>query len=209
MPWDTRITFPLRNTHIPYGKPSNHLGDPEGLVIAPGSLERSILFRCISQSEIGRMPPLASNELDPQAIQLLREWIADELSQRPSFSNWQTAHFGSETNPHGLPNANPDGDEAVNFLEFIEQTHPLLSGREQQIRVRTSEENVEIQFRQLPNRLYEVQWTDTLNSPTLWQTLTVPENRPFVSASPFWKTVGDPQPHSKARFYPVIVIGGF
>lgn len=65
VPWDARITSPLRNTQILYGKPSNHLGDPDGLVIAPGSLERSILFRRISQSEIGRMPPLASNESDP------------------------------------------------------------------------------------------------------------------------------------------------
>ncbi len=209
VPWDARITSPLRNTHLLYGKPSNHLGNPDGLVIAPGSLDHSILFRRISQSEVGRMPPLASNELDPQAIRLLRGWIVDELSQRPSFADWQTTHFGSKTNPHSLPNANPDGDEAVNFLEFIEQTHPLLPSHEQRIRVRTSEENVEIQFRQLPNRLYEVQWTDALTSPTLWQTLKVPENRPFVSASPFWKTVADPQPHSVARFYRVIVIGGF
>lgn len=78
-----------------------------------------------------------------------------------------------------LPNANPDGDESVNFLEFIEQTHPLVPNHGQQIRVRTSKENVEIQFRQLPNRLYEVQWTDALASPTLWQPLAVSENRPL------------------------------
>lgn len=206
VPWDARITSPLRDTQILYGKPSSHLGDPERLVVAPGSLEHSILFWRISQSEIGRTPPLASNALDPQAIRLLREWIADELSQRPSFSDWQASHFGSENNPRSRPNANPDGDEAVDFLEFIEQTHPLVPNHEQRIRMRTSKENVEIQFRQLLNRLYETQWMDALTSPPLWRALAVPENRPFVSASPFWKTVIDPQPHSKARFYRVIVL---
>ena len=144
VPCDARITSPLQNTQILYGKLPNHLGDPEGLMAAPGSLERSILFRRIGQSEIGRMPPLASNELAPQAICLLREWIAGKLAKRLSFSDWQTAHFGSENNPYSRPNANPDGDEAVNFLEFIEQTHPLFPNHEQRIRVRTSEESVEI-----------------------------------------------------------------
>ena len=174
---------------------------------ATGSLEHSILFRRIGQSEIGRMPPLTSNELSPQAIRLLWEWIAGKLAKRLSFSDWQMAHFGSENNPYGLSNANPDSDEAVNFLEFIEQTHPLFLNHKQRIRVRTSEESIEIQFRQPRNQLYEVQWTDALASSPLWRTLAVPENLPFVSASPLWKTVADPQPHSNARFYRVIVFG--
>ncbi len=206
VPWDARSATPLRDTRLLYGKPSNHLGDPDAHLITPASLEHSILFRRISQSEIGRMPPLASNELDAQAVELVQEWIAETLPERPAFSDWQAVHFGTEDDPRRLPDADPDNDTASNFLEFLAETDPLLPGDAWRINVRPlADGGVEIKFRQLPNRRYQVQWTDDLAAPAPWQPLNVPDNRPFISAAPFWKTVADPQPRSNTRFYRVMV----
>ncbi len=86
---------------------------------APGSLEHSILFRCISQSEVGRIPPPPRLErIEPAGNPPVAGMDRRQISQ--------TAHFDSGNNPHSLPNANPDGGEAVNSLEFIEQTHPFF-----------------------------------------------------------------------------------
>ncbi|MCS1408847.1 MAG: Quinoprotein glucose dehydrogenase B [Verrucomicrobia subdivision 3 bacterium] len=205
VPWDARITARLDGADLLDGKPSNHLGDPEGRVISPGSLEHSILFRRISQPEVGRMPPLASSVLDQQAIDLVREWITSELPERSTFSDWQSIHFPSENDPLSLADADADNDLASNLLEFLTATDPLSSDDRWRISVQLQETGVRIRFQQLPNRRYEVQWTEELHCSALWLPLDVPDNRPFVSAAPFLKTVEDSRPHARTRFYRVVV----
>ena len=47
--------------------------DPK--LVAPGAPERSVLFQRVSRRGVGQMPPLMSNELDHQAIDMIAEWI--------------------------------------------------------------------------------------------------------------------------------------
>lgn len=57
-------------------KPVHHtFGIAEARLIAPGHPERSIILKRISDRGEGHMPPLASNVVDREAVELLREWI--------------------------------------------------------------------------------------------------------------------------------------
>lgn len=57
-------------------KPLHHHFDvAEPRLIAPGAPERSMIYKRISQRGQGQMPPLASAELDREAVKLMEEWI--------------------------------------------------------------------------------------------------------------------------------------
>ncbi len=55
----------------------DRFGIPNAALIAPGAPERSILYHRLTTSERGRMPPLGSAVVDPQAASLIRAWILD------------------------------------------------------------------------------------------------------------------------------------
>jgi hypothetical protein len=81
----------------------------------------------IQGNGVPRMPPLATNELDPNAIQLLTDWI-NELLHRQSFADWQIQHFGSTSNPLAAPDIDADADGQTNYLEFLNYTDPNDAG---------------------------------------------------------------------------------
>ncbi len=60
--------FGVRPLHDSYGI-------AEAQLIAPGHPERSILYQRVARRGAGQMPPLASSEVDAQAVQLLHDWI--------------------------------------------------------------------------------------------------------------------------------------
>jgi uncharacterized repeat protein (TIGR03806 family) len=56
--------------------PQHHTFDlPDARLIAPGHPERSVLLHRMSHREAGHMPPLATSEVDREAVQVLRDWI--------------------------------------------------------------------------------------------------------------------------------------
>lgn len=64
--------------------PKHHdLGIADAKLVAPGRPEKSILWQRISRRGKDQMPPLASNEIDQQAVALIRQWITG-LSQAES-----------------------------------------------------------------------------------------------------------------------------
>jgi hypothetical protein len=91
----------------------------------PGDLAHSVAAKRLQGAGFARMPPLATNELDLAAIQLLSDWITLDLPQRQSFTQWQTANFGSPANPDAAPNADPERDGQTNAFEFLAGTSPM------------------------------------------------------------------------------------
>jgi hypothetical protein len=51
-------------------------GISDARLIAPGHPERSVLLQRLGHRGKGHMPPLATSEVDREAVDLLREWIA-------------------------------------------------------------------------------------------------------------------------------------
>jgi hypothetical protein len=48
---------------------------PDARLVAPGAPDRSVLLHRISLRGAGQMPPLASNRVDEQGLELMREWV--------------------------------------------------------------------------------------------------------------------------------------
>lgn len=70
------LSTPTRRMHLINELPMHsNLEIPGARLVAPGSLERSILYQRISRRETGQMPPLASTEVDPKGLELFSEWI--------------------------------------------------------------------------------------------------------------------------------------
>jgi len=65
---DKTKLFDVKPVHNTYGL-------PDAKLIAPGHPERSVLLLRMSHRGAGHMPPLATNEVDARAVELLREWI--------------------------------------------------------------------------------------------------------------------------------------
>jgi hypothetical protein len=73
------------------------------------------------------MPPLGSNLVDQQGVQLLIDWIQGELPARQSYAEWRAARFGPAPTPDGEPGFDADGDGRANHDEFLALTDPLAA----------------------------------------------------------------------------------
>jgi uncharacterized repeat protein (TIGR03806 family) len=73
--WDARPTTATADANLINGHLVNDAGDPTNRWMVPGDINHSMVFKRIRGMGVPRMPPLASNELDPSAAALLSEWI--------------------------------------------------------------------------------------------------------------------------------------
>jgi uncharacterized repeat protein (TIGR03806 family) len=176
--WDARATTPTDQAQIINGMLLNTYGDPANRFVVPGDTSHSLALRRIEGAGVPRMPPLASNELDPDDIQLLTDWITQSLPQRLSFADWQLFYFNSNIDPDAAPGADPDGDGQSNTEEFLANTDPtnptssLGLPRGSLLHGGTA---VQFQFTQPANRSALVETSSDLANWTLWD---VPGNSP-------------------------------
>jgi len=73
--WDARSTTPLAAANIINGTLVKEGNDSANRFVVPGDLQHSMLLQSLEISGPHRMPPLASTEHDPGAIQLITDWI--------------------------------------------------------------------------------------------------------------------------------------
>ncbi|MCW5558970.1 MAG: hypothetical protein KIT22_14210, partial [Verrucomicrobiae bacterium] len=76
--WDARIETPLGAAQILGGPVLDTLGVAGSRIVVPKDLEHSVLFKRLSTAtESYRMPPLAKNLVDPEAVSAVAAWILD------------------------------------------------------------------------------------------------------------------------------------
>jgi hypothetical protein len=175
--WDARISTPTAAAGIINGRlvfPFTF--DPNGRVIVPGSLEQSRLFSRISSLDSSHMPPLATTVVNTEAVNLLSEWITNGLANYRSFADWQLAFFNSTDLPSAAPGADPDDDGALNELEYLVGSSPLLGGDAWKISIQPKASSVQILFPRLANRAFEVQFSTNLLDSGSWLVLDHPDN---------------------------------
>jgi hypothetical protein len=144
----------------------------------------------IAGNGVPRMPPLATNELDQTSIQLLTDWITQDLPQRQNFSQWQTANFGSPDDPNAAPTADPDGDGQDNLHEFLANTDPRNAASFLPAAAVTSiGSQLSLSFTQPANRSAVVETSTDLADWTLWD---VPGNSPTYVAIPQLRALNIP-----------------
>ena len=203
--WNPRITNSLPQTGIVNGRALMTLGDPQNRIVTPGRPDQSVLFARVANLGQNHMPALCTGVLNTEAIQLLMRWIGEELTGYQTYAEWQLANFGSTDDPAAELKADPDGDGAPNYLEYLTYGNPLLATDAWRVSVRATSRGMEIRFPQRANRGYEVEWTSNLNQRNSWQALDVPDNRPFFSESDREAVVIDPDRDAPSRFYRVRV----
>ena len=151
------------------------------------------------------MPPLDSTVLDTNGINLISRWITNDLPGYQSFADWQLAKFGSTNAPNAAPTADPDGDRAVNYLEYLTGTDPLQSASNWRIGVQRTGTVAQVQFTQIANRAFEVQGTTNLFNAGSWSALDVTGNEPFFSITNRPALVNDSISNLNTKFYRVRV----
>jgi hypothetical protein len=75
--FDARFDTPLPRQGLPGGKLiAADIGVENAAVVTPGSLERSMLYlRMNRRQDVFNMPPLATSEVDREALAVIAEWI--------------------------------------------------------------------------------------------------------------------------------------
>ena len=121
--WDARHHLTLDQTGL-INQPSVaapiHPGDK---LVVPGNVAASILHgRAAAANGYTRMPPLSTNLVDAEGVQLLADWIKDEASALTSYAKWRSSNFGG--NPLGAPSLDPEGDGLTNLQEYLFLTDP-------------------------------------------------------------------------------------
>jgi uncharacterized repeat protein (TIGR03806 family) len=175
--WDARATTRTDAANIINGPLNYYADDPANRFVVPGDVMRSMAYLRITGIQ-PRMPPLASNELDPNAIQLLSDWITQELPGRLSFAQYQVQYFGSAGDPNAAPEADPDHDDHNNFEEFHYGTIPTLASSAPAVPIGSligGGTQVRFQFNQPANRAVLVESSTDSRNWTLWD---VPGNAP-------------------------------
>ncbi len=74
--WDASFLVDLDSANLINGELVDNGGDPSNKVIVPGDPAHSMLLQRISIRGAQQMPPLGSNEVDAEGVQLLSDWIA-------------------------------------------------------------------------------------------------------------------------------------
>lgn len=203
--WDGRIHTPFLQAGILNGETISPASQQNQRVVKPGSAaESALLARIITLGE-GRMPPLASTELNQSAIALLTEWIQSDSTNRLTFPAWQIRYFGSTNAPDAAPGADPDGDGAFNEREFVLGQDPLVKDAPLTITATPEAAAVRLSFTHVANRVLEVQFTTNLANAASWSPLDVPGNRPLPWATAGTNVLHDSPAQGAAKYYRVRV----
>ena len=202
--FDARAETPTSLAGLINGVLNDDQGDAANRIIVPGDEGHSMLLSRISQTT-GRMPPLASNEFDQQAIDLIRAWIMEDLPVYQTYADWAETIFGVNGELSG-PREDADLDLANNELEFLTNTSPQDSEDAWDFRVqRIAQDRIRLSFLRLANRGFEIQVNSDLTQPGLWVTLNHPDNQPIFTAADQQFELEEMIQETETRFYRVRV----
>ncbi len=167
--WDGSATLTLAQTNLVNGTANNAGSDPLNKLVVPGDTAHSIvLSRMAVTNGFTRMPPLGSNVLDQQNIDLVTTWINGELEEREDYAAWRVSEFDPE-DPAGAPDQDPDGDGSTNAQEFLAGTGPLDGSSAFRPQLTPGEENALTLSFELPvNRSFRIETSDNLGGWTPW-----------------------------------------
>jgi hypothetical protein len=104
----------------------------------------------------------------------LTAWISTDLTNYQSFSDWQMAHFGSTNAPNAAATADPDGDGANNYLEYLTKTDPQNPSDAWKLGISVGGGLVNVSYPQVANLGVVIDTGTDLSSWTPWD---VPGNQ--------------------------------
>jgi hypothetical protein len=175
--WDGRAQLDLWQTHLINGLPQAAGSNPSDRIIRPGILNQSIVWNRVARTNgYTQMPPIASNEKDNEAVQMLADWILNTLPSRQDYDSWRLIYFGSLVSPQGDPAADPDGDGRNNQAEFLEYSNPTNSFNHYTAKISANFGNVAIELPNFLGRRATVETSTDLGFTDPWSLWLVPGN---------------------------------
>lgn len=128
--WDARITTPLWRKNILFGSITRPEDEHESAIVHPGDKTESALFNRMASLGHHRMPPIGSNVIDQNALDIIGEWISASTASftKParSWEDFFSLHFDRLPDEVTDPTNDPDGDNTPTFLEFLLETDPTM-----------------------------------------------------------------------------------
>lgn len=185
--WDARSTTPMDTAAIINGL-LVVIGDSAANRFAvPGDTEHSmVLKRLKAEDGSPRMPPLATNEQDNEAIALLTSWINNDLPDRQSYAQWQALYFIDPNAPGAAPEADPDNDGQSNYLEYLLDSHPIIPSNAFELDFTNNGTQLNLSFTQLANRSVLLEASSDL---TNWQIWDAEGNKTFFVPTDTFRTI--------------------
>lgn len=120
--WDGRGALTLEQTGLINVDPVVNGGDPNNKYVVPLSPSHSVLLHRIAATPpFTRMPPVATSELDVEAIQLITDWINATPTNR-LYDDWAGPNGYNLT---GSRRDDDDNDGRSNYDEFLLGSNPL------------------------------------------------------------------------------------
>jgi len=179
--WDARPQLTLEETQLIRGEPNNDGGDAANKLVVPGDAAHSVvLSRIAASGGFTRMPPIATNEIDPGAVALVTDWIENELplTYEP-YADWRLVHFGSPDSAEGAPGANPDGDAHDNGFEWLARTDPNDPNSQWRPAFSHDDGQLNLLFDRILNRVTEIESSRDLVE---WAPLEAAGNHAYPSS---------------------------
>ena len=200
--WDSREITPISATGLINGLANNAGSNPLHRLIVPGNPGLSVLLKRVAATDgFSRMPPIASNVLDSEAIAQIQDWIATSLPARQNYSAWRVQKFGvSGGGASGEATANPDGDQANNQSEFLIGTEPDSGSSYPNATLTTDGNQITISLNVPANRLV---WVETSTDLVTWTRWNVPGNNGLPGPAGARSFTG-PLSSDKQFFRPVV-----
>jgi uncharacterized repeat protein (TIGR03806 family) len=198
--WDARITTPLSQAAIIRGQLLNSSG-PNDKVVTPGNTSTSAIIKRMSASDTERMPPLASSVLDTKAIQLISDWIIQDLPAFQTYEDWAASYFGQDIPAR---DQDVDGDGVSNYAEYLMNSDPLHADFSHAPVVTIQGTQVNLTFQHPANRGVFFESADDLPS-NAWMPVADPENKLLFPSQPMDRVLTDTF-SGQRRFYRMRVI---
>jgi glucose/arabinose dehydrogenase len=170
--WNGDPTLTLDETGLINGTATNNGGDPLNKLIVPGNVARSVIHARVARAPgFTPMPPLGSNERDRVSMDLLADWITNDLPSRQNYRVWRTTHF---PNPEdGEPDEDADRDGRTNWEEYLAGTSPTTPGGYLVPSLQRADEEIVLNFPLPKNRSFQIETSTDLQ---LWTPWDIPGN---------------------------------
>ncbi|MEM9157807.1 MAG: PQQ-dependent sugar dehydrogenase [Verrucomicrobiota bacterium] len=199
--WDARPHIDIEETNLFGGQANNDGGSASRRLAIRGNPGDSIILSRIAATHgFTRMPPLATNERDTEAIQLITEWLNIPMPSNLSYEDWVLEFFGSNEVPDSLRSDDPDRDGSTNLQEFLNRTHPLDPQRIQKPDISSNSNDINLSLTLSPNRNYKIESSSDLQNWQDWDPAQaqLPESDPVEETQ---ATINAPAPANGETIY--------
>ncbi len=204
--WDARIAASLPQTGLIHGRVKVAFGAGLNQLIVPGHPESSVLLYRMQHAGALRMPPLGSDVIDQNGLDLISRWIV-EMGQSPAlYEDWVAPFLGGLPDESAAWDNDADNDGESNFVEFLTRQNPLSGHTAWRARAQFENGFIRILFPRIAGRIFRVEWANSLGFANAWQPLDEAGNRPFVSSANGTASVLDSRPALGNRYYRVRIL---